>query len=109
MKLRYFAGALALVLIASTPSPAQDAKPKISDPKLREAGLPHDAGLSPGGWRVETHSPAFRPAGECSDAKTGRKEMTPTPPNLAVGQSNWARARSSIRIGEADTPRRLAR
>jgi len=37
MKLGCFAGGLALVLIASAPSPAQDAKPKISDPKLREA------------------------------------------------------------------------
>jgi ketosteroid isomerase-like protein len=37
MKLGCFAGALALVLIASTPSRAQDAKPKISDPKLRDA------------------------------------------------------------------------
>jgi hypothetical protein len=32
MKLGCFAGGLALVLIASAPSPAQDAKPKISDP-----------------------------------------------------------------------------
>jgi WD40 repeat protein len=37
MKLGCFVGGFALVLIASAPSPAQDAKPKISDPKLREA------------------------------------------------------------------------
>lgn len=37
MKLGCFAGGLALVLIASAPSPAQDSTPKISDPKLREA------------------------------------------------------------------------
>ncbi|MDZ4687696.1 MAG: nuclear transport factor 2 family protein [Planctomycetaceae bacterium] len=37
MKLGCFVGGLALVLIASAPSPAQDEKPKISDPKLREA------------------------------------------------------------------------
>jgi len=30
-------GALVLVLTASVPSPAQDARPKISDPKLLEA------------------------------------------------------------------------
>jgi ketosteroid isomerase-like protein len=37
MKLGCFAGGFALVLIASAPCSAQDAKPKISDPKLREA------------------------------------------------------------------------
>jgi ketosteroid isomerase-like protein len=37
MQLGCFAGGLALVLIASAPSPAQGSKPTISDPKLREA------------------------------------------------------------------------
>jgi ketosteroid isomerase-like protein len=37
MKLGCFSAGLVLVLTASVPSPAQDAKPKISDPKLLEA------------------------------------------------------------------------
>ena len=46
MKLGCFSGVLVLVLIASAPSPAQNAKPKISDLKLREAVAKYEEAMA---------------------------------------------------------------